>query len=155
MRSGFSLGVLVLALSGCGSSGDGGDSTPIAKGALTGKVGGASWTVASAQTDAFLSDQDGLWLELYAEPVASCGAFGNGNSLILNVPPKVGSYSFGNKLNGTFVIESASGSDNLVATQGSLRVDEVTSALLRGGVSMTFDADNSVSGEFEAVVCAN
>jgi hypothetical protein len=156
MRKSWALGVLVLLLSGCGSGdgdGDGSASTTIASGKLTGKVGGASWTLASAQTNAFLSDSDGLWVDLYAESVTTCGASGGGNSLILTVPMKVGSYPFGNTLNGTFVI--ASSNDNLVATNGLLRVDEVTSAMVRGGVSMTFNNDNSVSGDFEAVVCAN
>jgi hypothetical protein len=152
----WQLGVLVLSLSGCGSDGDGDNaSTQIASGNLTGKVGGVSWTLASAQTDAFLSDSDGFWVDLYAEPVAGCDAFGNGNSLILNVPPKVGSYPFGARLNGTFVVDVSGTTDNLIATQGLLRVDEVTSAIVRGGVSMTYDGDNTVSGDFEAVVCAN
>jgi hypothetical protein len=41
-----------------------------------------------------------------------------------------------------------------VATQGAIRVDEITSTFVRGGVTMTFDTNNSVSGEFQAVVCA-
>jgi hypothetical protein len=155
MRS-WLLGALVLALSGCGGDGDGDNaSTQIASGNLTGKVGGSSWTLASAQTDAFLSDSDGFWVDLYSEAVDSCGAFGSGNSLILTVPMKVGSYPFGARLNGTFVIEAAGTTDNLIATQGLLRVDEVTSAMVRGGVSMTYDGDNTVSGDFAAVVCAN
>jgi hypothetical protein len=145
-----------LSLSGCGGGGDGDNaSTQIASGNLTGKVGGMSWTLASAQTDAFLSDSDGLWVDLYSEPVASCDAFGSGNSLILNVPLKVGSYPFSTTLNGTFVVDAAGTTDNLIATQGRLRVDEVTSAMVRGGVSMTYDGDNAVSGDFAAVVCTD
>lgn len=150
------LGALILSLSGCGGGDDDdGASTPIASGNLTGKVGGMSWTLASAQTDAFLSDSDGFWVDLYSEPVTACGAFGGGNSLILNVPPKVGSYPLSITLNGTFVVDAGGTTDNLVATQGRLRVDEVTSAMLRGGLSMTYDGNNSVSGDFEAVVCAD
>ena len=155
MHRSWLLGVLVLSLSGCGGGGDDNASTQIATGNLTGKVGGQSWTLASAQTDAFLSDSDGLWVDLYSAPVTSCDAFGSGNSLILNVPTKVGSYPFGATLNGTFVVDAAGTVDNLIATQGQLRVDEVTSAIVRGGVSMTYDGNNSVSGDFEAVVCAN
>jgi hypothetical protein len=157
MHTSWLLAVLAFSLFGCGGGDDDDDtaSTQIASGNLTGKVGGASWTLASAQTDAFLSDNDGFWVDLYSEPVASCGAFGSGNSLILRAPTKVGSYPFGPSLNGTFVVDAAGTSDNLIATQGQLRVDEVTSAMLRGGLSMTYDDGNTVSGDFEAVVCAD
>lgn len=152
------LGVVACALSGCGGSDSGGNenggggSVEIASGPLTGKVGGATWTIASAQTDAFLSDEEGFWVDAYAENVATCGAFGNGNHLILSVPKTLGTHRLSLSLNGTFVVEGAE-TDNLVATQGAIRVDEVTSAIVRGGLTMSFDANNSVSGEFEAVVC--
>ena len=150
------LGAFVLSLSACGGDSDGDEgSTQIASGNLTGKVGGMSWTLASAQTDAFLSDSDGFWVDLYSEPVASCDAFGSGNSLILTVPTKVGSYPLSISLNGTFVVDAAGTTDNLIATQGLLRVDEVTSAMVRGGLSMTYDGDNAVSGDFAAVVCTD
>jgi hypothetical protein len=154
MHRSWLLAVLALSLFGCGGDDDTA-STQIANGNLTGKVGGASWTLASAQTDSFLSDSDAFWVDLYSEPVAACGAFGSGNSLILQVPTKVGSYPFGSSLTGTFLVDAAGTSENLIATQGLLRVDEVTSAMLRGGLSMTYDDGNKVSGEFEAVVCAD
>jgi hypothetical protein len=147
--------VLATFTVGCGddgSDGNGGESATIATGAVTGKVGGQPWTLATAQVDAFLSDQN-FWVDLSAEALASCNDFGSGNALILTVPKNVGTYSLSLMLNGTFVVEGGAQTENLIATQGSLRVDEVTSALVRGGVNMTYDADNSVSGEFEAIVC--
>ncbi len=145
--------IACLLLVGCGGGDDAGDGgAGIADAPLSGKVGGLDWTLATAQTDAFLSDDQNFWVDVYATaPASECGAPAPGNSLILNVPRKIGSYPLSLQRNGTFVVESTS--DNLVATQGSLRVDEVTSTTLRGGVSMTYDSHNSVSGSFEAVVC--
>jgi hypothetical protein len=148
------LGAICWALLGCGSDGDGDGSAAIAEGTLTGKVGGASWTLVSAQTVAGLSDQDGVWVDLYAESVTSCSDFGSGNRLILTAPRKLGTHRFSLSLNGTFVIAGdANGSDNLIATDGAIRVDEITDAVVRGGVTMTYDANNSVNGEFEATIC--
>ena len=153
---GIALSLLAL---GCGDDGgDGGDkgggSTAIASGAVSGKIGGQAWTVAGAQVDAFLSDDQKFWVDLSGVALTSCNDFGSGSGLILNVPKTPGSYSLSLMLNATFVVEGGTETENLIATKGSLRVDEVTSAIVRGGVSMTYDADNSVSGEFEAVVCA-
>lgn len=149
--------LLALTLAGCGGDDDGSGSTAIAQGSLTGEVGGQSWTVASAETDAFLSDADELWVDLYAQPATvACGSNSpSGNSLILTVPRSPGDYQLSFQLNGTFVIETPSGTENLVGTEGRLRVDEVTATTLRAGVTIEFDADNTVSGEFEAVICAD
>jgi hypothetical protein len=86
MTRAVTLGVLALALAGCGGGdGDdgGGASASINSGPVTGKVGGASWTLTTAQTDAFLSEGDEFWVDLYAEALTSCNDFGSGNSIIL------------------------------------------------------------------------
>jgi hypothetical protein len=147
--------LLALTLASC-SGDDGSASIAIAEGSLSGKVGGQSWTVASAESNAFLSNADELWVDLYAQPTTTaCGSDSpRGNSLILKVPRQPGDYQLSFQRNGTFVIETPSGTDNLVGTEGRLRVDEVTATTVRAGVAIEFDADNSVSGEFEAVICA-
>lgn len=145
---------MVLALAGCSDSGDGGGSSSIANGTLTGKVGGASWTFAGAKTDAFLSDDQTFWVDVYAQAVSGCNGAGSGNKLILNVPKQVGTRQLSLQLNATFVIEGAE-TQNLIATQGAIRVDEVNDTTLRGGVTMIYDGDNSVSGDFEAAICAS
>lgn len=136
-----------------GGDGNGGGSTPIASGALTGKVGGQAFTVATAQVDTVLSDDEKLWIDVSSEVLASCNDFASGNSLILNVPKKPGTYALSLTLNATFVVAGGAETQNLIATKGSLRVDEVTNALVRGAVNTTYDADNSVNGRFEAIVC--
>ena len=149
-------GVLSLVLVGCGDDGEGdgdGGSTSIASGPLTGKVGGMSWTFASAQTNAFLSDEESFWVDVYSAPVTSCDDFGAGDALIIAVPKRVGTQRLDLNLNGTFVVEGNSQPENYVATNGAVRVDEVTSTSVRGGLSMTYDENNSVSGEFEAMIC--
>jgi hypothetical protein len=149
------LTALCLLLAGCGDSGDdgtGGGSATIANARLTGKVGGMSWTLAAAQTNAILSDTTKLWVDLYSEVPPGCGSSAPGSNVILSVPKKVGTHAFTLQLNGTFVLDNAN-QDNLVATQGTIRVDEITDTLLRGGVAMTYDGANSISGELEAKIC--
>lgn len=125
----------------------------IASSPLSGKVGGAAWTLAGARTNAFLSEGDNFGVDVYGQGTVTCDSTGQGNSLILNVPKKVGTYRLSLSLNSTFVVEGTE-TDNLVATQGAIRVDEVTATSLRGGVNMTYDASNSVNGVFEATICA-
>jgi hypothetical protein len=154
MKRVLALGAMALALGGCGDddAGDGGPTASIAGGAVTGKVGGATWTVITAQVDPFLTDDSEFWVDLYAEQLPWCDGFGSGNSLILLVPKQVGTHRL--RLNGTFVIANqATGGDNLIAQEGAIRVDEITAMSVRGGVTMTYDADNSVSGEFDADIC--
>ena len=111
-----------------------------------------NWTLAAAQTDSFLSDDTEFWVDLYSAAPTGCGSQGTGNSVILTVPNKLGSHALSLQLNGTFVLDNAA-QDNLVATDGAIRVDEIADTRIRGGVSMTFDAANSISGEFEATIC--
>lgn len=157
MRARFMTGLLAFTLSACGGDDDGGSgSSAIAEGKLTGKVGGQPWTVASAETDAFFSDEEELWVNLYGEPSAeACSSFSpSGGHVILTVPTSPGEYPLSLNLNGTFVIETPTGTDNLVGTKGLLRVDEVTETTLKAGISIEYDAGSSLSGEFEAVICA-
>jgi hypothetical protein len=153
MKRTLGLGAMMLALVGCSDSGDDGGSSSIANGKLTGKIGGASWTFAGAKTDAFLSNEQKFWVDVYAQAVSGCRA-ASGNKLILSVPKKVGTHQLSLQLNATFVIEGAE-IQNLIATQGAIRVDEITDTTVRGGVTMTYDADNSVSGEFDVAICAS
>ena len=149
------LTALCLLLAGCGDGGDdgnGGGSATIANGTLAGKVGGMSWTLVAAQTNAFFSDANKLWVDLYSAAPSGCGSSAPGSNVILTVPNKIGSHALSLQLNGTFVLDNAN-QDNLVATKGTIRVDEITDTRLRGGLAMTYDDANSITGEFEAKIC--
>jgi hypothetical protein len=138
--------VLALALGACGTDYD------IPMTTLAGEVGGQSWTFVAGHTDAFLSDgEDDFFAELYPAAFTPCSfATPPGNHLIVSVPKATGDYDFNLSRNMTFVVEP---SDNLVAFDGRIVVDEVTPTLVRGGLHGVYNGDNEVSGRFELTVC--
>jgi hypothetical protein len=129
----------------------GGSDHEIAESTLSGTVGGATWTFAAGETNAFLSaGEDNFFAELYAEDYEPCTfATPDGDFLIVAVPKEPGEYELDSDLNMTFVVGDA---DNLVSFDGLVRVDEVTATTVRGGLSAAFE-DNEVSGTFELTVC--
>jgi hypothetical protein len=146
------LGVLVLAMAGaCGGSGGGGGG-PIATGTLAGKIGGQSWTLVSGETDFFLSSQQAdFFTTLYTETVATCTGAGfqvASNQLIVQIPMTPGDYSRG----VTFVVDPQGTVQNLI-TNGHVVVDQVTATTVSGGISAGYDANNNVSGQFQATIC--
>lgn len=144
----FVVGV-ALASAGCG--GDGG-AYPIADTPLAGVVGGAPWSFAAGEISAFLSDDDDFFAELYASEYETCGFGGpDGDLLLVAVPTEVGDYEMSLARNMTFVV----GSDNLVATDGRIIVDEVTPTLVRARLYGRYDDANEVSGTFELARCAD
>ncbi len=133
-------------------------SVEIASTTMSGVVGGESWALVNAQTDAFLSkDEDDFWADLYAETMPSCTSAATNTKphIILNVPRAPGDYPLSQALSATFVIEGTDSTpDNLVATRGRLVVEEITSTLIRGGADIQFNSSNHVNGRFEIAVCA-
>jgi hypothetical protein len=144
--------VLSLSLVGCGDDDEG--SPPIASGPLTGQVGGEAWTFVSGRSDSFLSDPDDLWIDLFDESSEGCEPnAASGNSILLITPRKVGEFSLGGlQANATFFVASSSGGENYIA-EGRLKVLEVTTTTLRGGLDAYYDGGNSINGEFEATIC--
>ena len=143
-------------LAACGSGGGtGGRPVEIATTPLAGTIGGATWTLVSAESSAFLSDgETSFFVTAYAEAVTPCAGAGgstNGNELLLEIPKTAGDYSVSLSLPQTFYL--AATSNNLVATSGRLRVDEVTPTSLRGGAHFAFDAYNEVDGVFTVAIC--
>jgi hypothetical protein len=124
---------------------------------MSGVVGGQSWVLTSAETDAFLSEgEPTFWADLYAQAFTPCSASvgPDGHHLILNVPRSPGDHPLSLSLNATFVVEGATATiDNLVATKGHIVVDEVTATSIRGGAYIDFDAANTVNGHFEIAIC--
>ena len=74
---GLACGIGLFAL-GCSSGDDGGgNDVTISDGPLGGTVGGQAWTVARAETDAFLSEgEPDYWTDLYASPGTACESSG-------------------------------------------------------------------------------
>jgi len=154
------IGLFVL---GCSSSDDGGEDggddggndVAIVDGPLSGTVGGEGWTVARAETDAFLSEgEPDYWTDLYGSPGTACQSspLDDGHHVILQAPRQPGEYPLSLSYNATFVIEGDV-TDNLVATTGRVVIDEVTSSVIRGGAYLRYDADNTVNGHFEITIC--
>jgi hypothetical protein len=140
------VGIALLA-GACG----GGEGEAIVDTPLSGTVGGQAWTFVAGDTDAFLSEGESeFFASLYAATFTPCGFdTPTGDFLIVSVPKEVGEYDFSLSLNMTFAV----GSDNLVATDGRIIVDEVTATTVRGGLVGDFDGDNHVNGQFELTIC--
>lgn len=145
---------------GCGSDGapDDGKGNAIPDTPLSGKIDGESWTFSSGRSDAFFSDEQQLWVELYAVNAGSCDSTSspNGHHLIVTVPREPGTYRLGllEQRSATFVLETSGGTtDNLVTTDGTLIVDDVSATKVSARASLEFDADNNVTGRFEATIC--
>jgi hypothetical protein len=144
--------LLVAMLAACGGGGGDDDGDDIPATTLAGTVGGEPWTFVAGDTDAFLSEgEDDFFALLYAGPFTPCGFDApSGNHLIVSVPKEPGEYPLSLSLNMTFVVGE---SDNLVATDGVIVVDEVTDTTIRGGLLASFDADNEVAGQFDLTIC--
>jgi hypothetical protein len=146
------------ACTACGSEdgSEGGSDFEISGAPLAGVIAGQAWTLGTAETNAFLSADSGeFWVDLYAQSFAACtgAAPFDGNHLIASIPKAAGDYSLSLSLNATFVVEGAAQTENLVAIRGRIIVDEVTDALVRGGVHIEYDASHRVNGRFEASIC--
>jgi hypothetical protein len=141
---------------GCGGEDGGGGDFEIAGTPLAGQIAGQTWSLGTAETDAFLSeDSNDFWVNLYSQSFTPCtgtAPFGE-NHVIASIPKSVGDYTLSLSLNATFVVQGATQTENYVATKGRIVVDEVTATLIRGGAYIEYDGGNVVDGRFEASVC--
>jgi hypothetical protein len=142
--------LLSAALAGCATD-DTGSSTDIAPTPLAGTVGGQAWTFQAGHTDGFLSkDEPDFFATMFPTTFTTCGfSEPSGNHLILSIPKTPGEYPMSLSRNMTFVV----GSDNKIAVNGMIRVDEVTATAVKGGIVASFDAQNEVNGTFEIPIC--
>lgn len=153
MMRGFLVGLLSLGLLACG--GDDED-VSVADQPLQGQINGQAWTIGSATTNDFLSDEETIWVDAHLAPDVACNGFpgGSGESgLIINVPREVGTYTLGLSLNMTFVYKVDGESNNDVATNGVIIVEEITDTQITASLRATFDGDNTVEGRFVAELC--
>jgi hypothetical protein len=142
--------VSMMALVGCAS--DDGGSADLSDATMTGKVGGQAWTFAAGHTSAFLSEgDDDFFATLYPAAFTTCGfSEPGGNHLIVSIPKTPGEYPMSLSRNMTFVVGD---SNNLIATKGTIFVDEVTATTVKGGLVATYDGQNEVNGHFEIAIC--
>lgn len=144
---------LALGLGGCGSSGGGGGAGPISSDPLSGKIGGRSWTLATAASNSLQSTADQFWVDAYSESFTPCSGSASlgADDVILTLPKTVGSYG----LSFNFTESLYDGVANITygATSGQIVISDVNATTISGGASFAFNADNSVNGQFQATIC--
>jgi hypothetical protein len=122
---------------------------------LSGVIGGAPWTLAGAESNAFLSkNSPTFFVTAYGESLTACtgaGSATHGNLLILNLPKIAGDYRLTESLTQTFFV--VTGNINYVAIDGRVIVDEVTSTNVRAQAHFRFDDANEVDGQFAVTIC--
>ena len=139
--------LLSIAATGCTiETGTTIDPTPLA-----GVVDGQSWSFVAGQTDAYLSEgENEFFATLYPTAFTPCGVTEpNAPHLIVSIPKTPGDYDMDFGRNMTFV----SGSRNMVAFDGRIQVDTVSSTRITGGLAGNYDFDNDVSGMFDITIC--
>jgi len=141
---------LASVLVGCGDEQDYG-SWSVTDQPLQGVIGGQPWTFAEGETDAFLSDEESFFTQMFAEAYDTCVSLEpEGPQILVGVPTAVGTYDFGSQLNITF---SPSSGENLVSMEGGIEVTEITETTVSGGLYSEFDSDNEVDGTFTITLC--
>jgi hypothetical protein len=146
----------LLVFTGCGGGNDTGASSSVAisNQTLSGKIGGQAWTLGTAESTASLSTGDQYFVEMYPDTFTACttgGASISSNTLIVDLPKTAGSYTLGMNLTATFYI--ASTSENLATTSGRIQINSVTATTVTGGLNITYNADNTLDGQFQATIC--
>lgn len=143
---------LLLSLSLVGCATDDGGSMTIAETQLAGTVGGQTWTFAAGHTNAFLSEgEPDFFASLYPTTFTACGfSEPSGDHLIVAIPKTPGEYEMGLSRNMTFVVGE---SENLIAFDGKIVVDEVTATSVKGGLVGSYDDANEVTGRFDITIC--
>jgi hypothetical protein len=148
--------VLMTAVAACGpEKTDEGPEYVIEDQPLQGAIAGAAWEFQWAQTSAFLSDEDGFFTELFgsaapAEPACDAIPSGDGPTVLISLPREPGDYAMSLRQNGTF---THGDSENEIATDGLIRIDDVTDTTITGGLAMESGDDFSINGNFEAPIC--
>lgn len=118
---------------------------------LSGVVGAAPWTFVAGATDAFLSDEEGLFSTLSNVDFTACADTAEGAQLITSLPREVGVTRL--NLGGQSITFSPGAGENLVAIVGAIRIDEISDTTVTGALKASFDDDNKVDGAFSLTIC--
>lgn len=106
-----------------------------------------------AQSDAFLSSPSAYYVSMYPSKFAACAGFSaptDVNEILVDIPRTTGSFDLSLTRNATFYVAP---SDNWVATRGRIQIDQVTATTITGGANITYNADNTVDGQFQVTIC--
>jgi hypothetical protein len=147
----------LVGLTGCSGGGGGnGSASPIVISSqpLSGKIGGQSWSLGTAESDSFLSTSEAWFVNMYSETFTACAtdsAAPSSNRLIANVPTTLGSHDLSLGLNATFYV--AADDQNLVAIRGRIQIDSISATTVTGGLNVAYDDANSLDGQFLASIC--
>ena len=162
------LGLLFLTLAACGS-GSGGDSAGDGGGGYSpashkatpaeGKIAGAPWQFISGVVRPGFTP-DTFFFVLYSEnaPNDPCWSlnYTTDRKMVFSTPNKVGDVILGQSPNietVTFAYQDNGVSQNMAATTGSVRVNEVNTNYVSGSLNAKFDDNNVMNGTFQAKVC--
>ena len=115
---------------------------------LSGYVAGQQWTMVAGSADVFSSSED-FFAVMYPRAYTPCSSEPSGPHILVSIPMQVGDYSMNLSRNMTFT----DGENNLIATDGRIVVDSVSSTHITGGLHGTYDLDNEVSGQFDLTIC--
>ena len=118
---------------------------------LQGVIGGAAWSFAGGEVNTFLSDDTEFFTTFYdVVEGEDCSFSGGGQTdFILSIPTQVGAFPFTLVRNATFTQNN----DNLVTTDGTVRLDSITDDEISGGVYAIFDDENEIDGTFTVARC--
>jgi hypothetical protein len=145
--------LLGCCLAACGGGGGGGGGYSISDTTLSGQIGGQSWTFVQGESDAFMSDEDGYFVELFPDSYTACDPFSQPdgvNTILLSLPKQVGEYSLSLQQSITFVEPPA---DNTIATRGLLEVEAINADTIEAGLYAVYGDGYQVDGRFTVDIC--
>jgi hypothetical protein len=142
---------------GCGDDGDGGGGLSLKDQPLQGTINGEPWEFTSGDADEGFGD-DGTWsVTLRAGTVETCPLTGgpadaDDREVISSFPQEPGEYPLGFNSGQTVTFAYGEG-QNVIGTEGTLVISEVTDAKITGSLVAKADADHEVNGNFELARC--
>ena len=153
------VGVLSMAAVACGEDEEEGSASyTISDQALQGQINGASWTAMSGSARVSSFDENELSIEIYGEQIDDPCGFGVEPTLpflLTSMPKETGERELSFSLSGgdsqtvTFVTPP---SDNLIITEGKIRLDAIGDDSVSGGFAGG-QGDDTLNGTFEVTLC--
>ncbi len=119
--------------------------------AVSGALNGEDWTFVEGETNAFLSEDDSYYVELYPASIEPCGTSGGGTPFVtFQAPHEPGEYE---EHIGLSYDEGTDTDEAHFGSPGTVTVDEVTDTAVYGQIDFDYDEDHVLSGHFGAHIC--